>query len=364
MAGVVQSGVQVLGHAAIADEINARLSGGQYRTFRFAVAFARWSGLHLIDEQLRAFAREPGNRIDGFVGVDLGGTTIEALTYLSELPNTRLRVVRSGMSHVVFHPKVYAFEGPEEWAAIVGSSNLTTGGLYSNIESFLVIQGNPTDGAVLEALFVPYETAPFSDANVRDVDASLLREIAADLDHYTTDPPDRQQPGTSSPPPLDPDFVSPRPPGRPPEQPPEGRKAAPGSPPAAPVVVPVASEQLYMELWDETGGGTQVQIAKRVFLEFFGASDTATTYITLDTPEGRITGLRLQAFDNVTYRIGLPFVGNSPAQSGRRGVLRFTRTAPDHYRVEQRLQGDPEYSAWRSRCDTETVDRHKHWGIH
>lgn len=364
MAMSVRSGVQVLGHAAVADEINTRLGNGRYRTFRFAVAFARWSGLHLIDAELRAFASRPRNRMDGFVGIDLGGTTIEALTYLSELPNARVRVVRSGMSHVVFHPKVYAFDGPKGWAVVVGSSNLTTGGLYSNIESYLVVEGTAEDHPILEAFFSPYEAPPFSPNHVREVDAAFLREIAAELDHYTTRPPDRQVPrGTSSPAPLDPDFEPPTPPGRPPEQQPPGG-ATPPVVPTAPIVVPVGSEQLYMELWDETGGGTQVQIAKRVFTHYFGAGFAATTYVTLDTPAGQLAGVRLQWFDNITFRIGLPFVRTSAAQSGRRGVLRFTRTSPDHYRVELRMQGHPQYNAWRRRCDFETGSGRKHWGIH
>lgn len=119
-----------------------------------------------------------------------------------------------------------------------------------------------------------------------------------------------------------------------------------------------------MELWDETGGGTQVQIAKRAFTDYFGASAGSTTYITLDTPGGTIPAVRLQWFDNVTFRIGLPFVGSSPQQAGRRGVLRFTRTAPDTYRVDLRLAGDRGYDTWLARCDRQTHPNSKRWGIH
>lgn len=359
--------MQALGTAALCDEINARLSDRHFRTFRFAVAFARWSGLHLIDAKLRAFAARSGNQVDGLVGIDLGGTTIEALTYLSEMQNSRLRVVRSGMPRVVFHPKVYAFEGPKRWVAVVGSSNLSTGGLYSNIETYLVLEGTSDDRVVLDSLFDPYEHAPFTPDHVREVDEALLAQIAEELDHYTSKPPDRQAPpGPSSPPPLDPDFKPPAPKGRPPEHhPPDDDEPPPGKTSEPPVVeVPIEPQSLYMELWDETGGGTQVQIAKRAFVEYFGAGPGATTYVTLDTPGGVLTSVRLQWFDNVTFRIGLPFVGHSPAQAGRRGVLRFTRTAPDQYKVELRLKGNPQYNAWLKRCDCETGAHRKDWGIH
>lgn len=358
----VSTAVQFLGQSAIADELNARLSDHNYRSFRCAVAFARWSGLHLIDTELRAFA-DRGNQIDCLIGVDLGGTTIEALTYLSELPNSRVRVVRSGIPYVVFHPKVYAFENDQDWCAIVGSSNLSTGGLYSNVESYVLLEGKADDHDVVEQLFAPYDNPPFTAEHVRVVDADFLKELAADLARYTSTAPDRQPSlRDSDPPALDPDFAPPRPRGRPPEP----ATARPGDPPPeeAPVVPPTGRDQLYMELWDETGGGTQVQIAKRVFSEYFGASPGATTYVTLDTPTGQIPAVRLQWFGNVTFRIGLPFVGGSPARSGRRGVLRFTRIGLDHYKVELRMAGHRQYNAWLRRCDEETGAGRKHWGIH
>ena len=68
-----------------------------------------------------------------FVGVDLHGTSLEALdallgagieTYVVYSPNS-----------VLFHPKVYVIEGPKKTRAIIGSSNLTRGGLFQNVEA-------------------------------------------------------------------------------------------------------------------------------------------------------------------------------------------------------------------------------------
>src|SRR4051812_45836186 len=97
MALTVSSNLQYVGQDALSEVLKARLSDPAYTRFRFAVAFVRWSGLHLIDPELQAFATRNGTHIEGLVGIDLGGTTIEALTYLSELPSARIRVVRSGM---------------------------------------------------------------------------------------------------------------------------------------------------------------------------------------------------------------------------------------------------------------------------
>lgn len=270
MSMTVRTEVQFLGTSALADELNGLLGDDRFNTFRCAVAFARWSGLHLIDVSLRKFAEKKGHRLDSIIGVDLGGTTIEALTYLFELPNSRVRVLRTGMPRVVFHSKVYAFEGPEAWVAVVGSSNLSTGGLHSNVESYLILEGKEADRSVLEGLFDPYEQPPFTAAHLRLVDEAFLKELAGDLARYTSPPPDRDTTKRKTDPdPLDPDYEPPKPKGRPPER----STKKPGQPPPEqePAPVPVGDQELYMELWDETGGGTQVQIAKRVYEEYFGA---------------------------------------------------------------------------------------------
>ena len=63
------------------DLLLACLRDIRYDRFRFMVAFARWSGLFLLDTDLQSFAQRKGTSIRGYVGTDLGGTTIEALTY-------------------------------------------------------------------------------------------------------------------------------------------------------------------------------------------------------------------------------------------------------------------------------------------
>jgi hypothetical protein len=327
----------------------------------------------LIDPELQKFAGRTGNKIDGLVGIDLGGTTIEALTYLFELPQTRLRIVRSGRRNVVFHPKVYEFSGPGRWSTVIGSSNLSAGGLHSNIECSVIVEGT-TDPNPFDAVFATYDAAPFKADNVRLVDKALLEELAPLLAPYEKKPPDRAAKelakGVSA---LDPNFKPPSAPGRPPSPAhaaakkssakKAGKKAVKRVPPV-PAATPTGAQDLYMELWDETGGGTQVQIASRAFTDFFGATPTTITYIRLDTPAGPLGPIYLQSFDNVTFRIGLPFVGPCAQQAGRRGVLRFRRVGPDHYRVDLRRKGHSGYDKWLNRCDQRTTVASKRFGIH
>ncbi len=359
--------VQVAGRSPIAEQLRRRLSDSRYHRLRLSVAFARWSGLHLIDAELQSFLSRRGHSLEAFVGVDLGGTTLEALTYLAELPRSKVFVVRSGMSHVMFHPKVYALSGPEAWCAIVGSSNLSTGGLIANIESSLLVEGTNESSDIGDAFFAPFRSAPFRREHVQRVDDELLAQLGPTLDSYSARPPDRGKSSEHSDiPPLDPTFSPPYPVFRPPA-PPQGSRESPmrrGRPPVSTeATVPTGPSDLYMELWDETGGGTQVQMAKRVFTDYFGGAFNAITYISLQTPAGVLGPIRLQQFGNSTYRIGLSFVGQSPQGAGRRGVLRFRRLGADSYRVDLRLRHEVGYTAWLGRCDEHANPQHKRYGF-
>lgn len=360
---------QFAGQNALREVLQACLQDESYTRFRFSVAFARWSGLALLDEDLQAFALRTRTGIEAFVGIDLGGTTIEALTYLYELPKTRVSVVQSNMNGVVFHPKVFDFSGPAGSLSVVGSSNLTTGGLFSNIEASLVVACGEGEANPVDQMFRWLKpTAPFTASHVRRVSAELLDEVAPGLDRYTKRSPDwNGSPNSGDP--LDPAFKFPKI-GRPPSlatRDRKGKSAASRSRHKGPVrtgaVPATGNDELFLELWDETGGGTQVQIPKTVYVDYFGADPSAVTWIKLDTPAGSVGPMRLQFFSNVTFRIGLPFVGTSPQGAGRRAVLRFVRTAPDEYQVRLRRRGQQGYEAWLSNCVDRTNRHSKGYGI-
>jgi len=108
------------------------LNSPNYHTLNIVVAFAKNSGVLRIKDSLERF-RERGGVINVYVGIDLGGTSYEALTAL--LINTdSLNVVHSE-SGQTFHAKIYQFLGDDEGLIVVGSHNLTGGGLWTNFES-------------------------------------------------------------------------------------------------------------------------------------------------------------------------------------------------------------------------------------
>jgi hypothetical protein len=353
---------------ALADLLNACLRDPAYKRFRFFVAFARWSGLFLVDAELQQFAQRRGTSIHGYVGVDLGGTTIEALTYLHELPSSSIHVVEAQMTGVVVHPKVYEFSGKDRWVTIIGSSNLTTGGLFANVETSVVLTGSAKDPLPSEAMFERLRPrSPFTTDHVRSVTEAVLAELAPRLARYSRPSPDSGGRGADGSAPLMPGLVLPNP-GRPPSPASStvGKTRTPRrarQPVRTSAQAPSTNDLLFVELWDETRNGTQVQLPRRVFSEYFGAAVDAVAWITVHDARKNTHAIRLQGFPNSTFRISLPFVGVSSSGAGRRAVLRFERIAQDEYRVGMRRKGESGYPKWLAACTEQTTSASKRFGI-
>lgn len=351
---------QIAGRDTVAARLNQLLQDGNYDRFRFLLAYVRWSGLHLIDRHLQRFGAR--GTIDGIVSIDFGGTTVEALTYLKELPNSRIRIFESGHSAVGFHPKVFLFNGADRWAVVVGSANGSTGGLFNNVEICALLTGSSRERNPYEEVWRQFSEPllPINPDNLIGVDDSVLRELAPKLDHYTKRAPDKPRTFRfRRPTPVHREGTPPdptRPPA--PKQPRRrrGRAAPPGTTTKRP---PTAGPTtLYVELWDETGGGTQVQFPKKAVTDFFGADLTSITWLTLTTPRG-VNKVRIQVFPNNTYRIPLPFTEGVP----RKAVLRFDRSGQDQYRVRAVPYTHSSYRAWLKKCTEQTRADSKRWGL-
>jgi hypothetical protein len=119
---------------------------------------------------------ERGCHIELFVGTDFYQTDPSALREAEALLRGRTGCAlwmcrRSSKS--VFHPKLYVFESDREIIVVVGSANLTSGGLRDNREvccSFSVSPGSAT-ARQLETIFASYR----SD---KDIHQATLLDIA------------------------------------------------------------------------------------------------------------------------------------------------------------------------------------------
>jgi HKD family nuclease len=147
---------QPLSERALGDFLQAALNGemGEYTSFQAAIAFVKRSGTQHIFDELRGFV-ERGGHVRIVVGVDQHGTSIEGLSDLLDALGDQgeVWVYHDETPYVTFHPKLYLFEGVHSAVMIVGSGNLTQGGLYLNDEASAVFSlhlQDPADLSVLE----------------------------------------------------------------------------------------------------------------------------------------------------------------------------------------------------------------------
>ena len=101
-----------------------------------AVAFLKYSGIIEIHPALKQFLRH-GGHMDITVGLDFHITEPLAIQYFLGHKHITCRCFSSNTQQGTarnFHPKIYLFEAEKEYISIVGSANLTKGGLSSNCE--------------------------------------------------------------------------------------------------------------------------------------------------------------------------------------------------------------------------------------
>ena len=125
------------------DVINNALLTTNYNSFAAFVAFVSVDGINQLKESFKQFI-DSGGQIRLYVGVDLHGTSKEALELLLSLDNVKTYIVYSS-NRIIYHPKIYSFEGDNNNMVMVGSSNLTLSGLYQNIEASLCITNEGED---------------------------------------------------------------------------------------------------------------------------------------------------------------------------------------------------------------------------
>jgi len=112
------------------------LESNHYNSFNAFVAFVSTGGLKNIIDQLIEF-KNNGGAIRLYLGVNFNATSKEALENLLE-HDIESYVVYSP-NNIIYHPKIYAFEGDKVTRTIIGSSNLTQSGLFQNIEASICV---------------------------------------------------------------------------------------------------------------------------------------------------------------------------------------------------------------------------------
>lgn len=138
----------------VGDFLCTNLNSTKWTHFYACVAFVKRSGVAHVQEALSAFSQDRDVRIS--VGLDHGVTSLEGVTDLKRSLGARGRLFAfKNANSSTFHPKAYLFRNDEEADAVMGSSNLTEGGLYTNYECSLRAEltfSNPVQRALYESV--------------------------------------------------------------------------------------------------------------------------------------------------------------------------------------------------------------------
>jgi hypothetical protein len=168
----------------------------ELRAVLLSVAYVKESGVEEIEGDLATHA----SITTVFAGIRNDITSYQGLARLHRIRGLKLYTVDTGSRHVVFHPKLYLARGKTAAKIIVGSANLTLGGLNNNIEAGIVLafeEADLRDGAListmeseLTALPAAYPSHVVQISHVRQLD-----EMLADgrlIDELAISPPRRK----------------------------------------------------------------------------------------------------------------------------------------------------------------------------
>ncbi|HQA74233.1 phospholipase D-like domain-containing protein [Flavobacterium sp.] len=162
------SNIQILSNLnlPIGKIINQELFNS--KSTQIAVAFLKHSGIKIIEQSLK-YSLDNGSKFEIIAGLDFKTTDPKSMLFFIDLkkkyPNLKFYCYgdkKQNRNDIVFHPKIYLFENDKEKTSIVGSTNLTGGGLTSNFEVNTIFnEKKPVYFSQLQAI---YNSIKFTDS--------------------------------------------------------------------------------------------------------------------------------------------------------------------------------------------------------
>lgn len=153
-------------------------SDKDFNTFTGISAFASQAGIKGLSKHINE-AKKHLKIITIVTGVDLKGTSKEALDELLALKINSFVFYQPSIT--IFHPKIYLFEGNEKSELIIGSSNLTSQGLFTNVETSLHVfidHNSETDKNIIKQLKEYFKGIfDFSDPNLKKLNKKLIANL-------------------------------------------------------------------------------------------------------------------------------------------------------------------------------------------
>ncbi|GGD54581.1 hypothetical protein GCM10011514_18410 [Emticicia aquatilis] len=148
-------------------------SSNEYHSMYLISAFASKTGVAYIKEAVN-------KNIKIIVGIDQQVTSVEALNMILNM-NVDSYVFYNPSENQIFHPKIYLFEGKNTSKVIIGSSNLTKGGLFQNVESSILVEtsSNDKDGQIFIQEIKDYfaNLLDGTDSNIKKLSKELIEGL-------------------------------------------------------------------------------------------------------------------------------------------------------------------------------------------
>jgi hypothetical protein len=160
-------------HLNLVDFIE-RIRADGCNELKIAVAWAKRSGLGRVWDALNEF-RNQGGTVTLVLGVSEGGATREGLELALELADHPYVFHDPRRT---FHPKVYFASSPSRRSLLIGSSNLTAGGLSWNYEASMWVDWEAgEDTTVTEGVLMWFDMLIAATGSCRPLTAELIDQL-------------------------------------------------------------------------------------------------------------------------------------------------------------------------------------------
>lgn len=146
-------------------------------SMRAAVAWGKASGLTRIGKSIADFRdRGSANYVELIVGIDEGGATWEGLELVRRVANRGY--IFHDRAARTFHTKLYVISGESSASVVVGSGNLTMGGLFTNYEAAVLLQLDlPADARVLDDVSKYIDSIKEASQSCKAIDDDLMTAL-------------------------------------------------------------------------------------------------------------------------------------------------------------------------------------------
>ncbi|MFN0157577.1 MAG: phospholipase D-like domain-containing protein [Bacteroidota bacterium] len=171
-------GYEAASELSVGKQLLKFFASKDFHQFTGISAFTSQAGVRGLSKHI-AKAKKRFTKITIVTGVDQKGTSKEALEALFGLKIEAFVFYQP--SFTIFHPKIYLFEGDEKSELIVGSSNLTAQGLFSNVEASILFSLDnriKADSKMIRQLKAYFNGIfDLTDPNLRRLSRQLITDL-------------------------------------------------------------------------------------------------------------------------------------------------------------------------------------------